>query len=219
MIANTLHRPLHSMPRSDETPLPPRHEGRRRTVGSPATGASEAAEPAAHDAPLSKTRRKAAMHDLQDLGEILVGLSSTRRKQLDLPERLDNAIADAQSITKWEARRRQMQFIGKLMRDVDPEPIRARIAQWSTAPAAEKARLASVERWRARLLAGGDAMEALAQAMPSADRDRLAALVARAAAERADNRSPHAYRELFRVLNAMVGSPAVSAESDEDADE
>jgi ribosome-associated protein len=206
------------MPRSDQTTAPPRRDGKRRNADT-ATADSPGAAALDDVAPLSKTRRKAAMHDLQDLGETLVGLNAARRAQLDLPERLDNAIADAQSITKWEARRRQMQFIGKLMRDVDPEPIRERIAQWSSAPAAEKVRLANVERWRERLLAGGDALAALAVAMPDADRSQIAALVARAQAERAGNQPPHAFRELFRLLNATVRAPAIAAPPGDDDDD
>ena len=97
---------------------------------------------------MSKTRRKAEMHDLQSLGEALVRLPAARLAELGLPERLADAIEQARAISKHEARRRQMQFIGRLMRDVDPDPIRARLAQWGEAPAAEKARLAAVERWR-----------------------------------------------------------------------
>ena len=113
-------------------------------------------ESAAHDpmatgeTPPSKTRRKAEMHALQDLGEAMVRLTPDRLAALTLPERLSDAIRDARNITRWEARRRQMQFIGRLMRDVDPLPIQARLEQWEGAPEAEKARLASVERWRRR---------------------------------------------------------------------
>jgi ribosome-associated protein len=97
-----------------------------------------------------------------------------------------------------------MQYIGRLMRDVDPEPIRARLAQWGTAPAAEKARLASVERWRERLLADSAALDQLCAAAPHADRARLSALVVRVQGERGRAAPPHAYRELFRVLNTLL---------------
>ncbi|MDH4181880.1 MAG: DUF615 domain-containing protein, partial [Betaproteobacteria bacterium] len=82
--------------------------------------------PATTDAPpLSKTRRKQAMHDLQDLGEALVALDPKALAKLDLPERLADAVAQARGITRHEARRRQLQYVGRLMRDVDPAPIRA----------------------------------------------------------------------------------------------
>jgi ribosome-associated protein len=155
---------------------------------------------------LSKTRRKTEMHDLQSLGETLVQLSSPRLSELGLPERLADAIEQARGIRKHEARRRQMQYIGRLMRDVDPEPIRARLAHWGAAPAAEKARLAAVERWRERLLVDSAALDQLCAAAPHADRARLSALVARAKGERARAIPPHAYRELFRVLNTLLST-------------
>jgi ribosome-associated protein len=146
------------------------------------------------------------MHDLQSLGETLVQLSAPRLSELGLPERLADAIEQARAISKHEARRRQMQYIGRLMRDVDPDPIRARLAQWGAAPAAEKARLAAVERWRERLLSDAVALDQLCAAVPHADRARLSALVVRVQGERARAAPPHAYRELFRVLNTLLST-------------
>jgi ribosome-associated protein len=149
------------------------------------------------------------MHELQSLGEALVQLSARRLTALGLPERLSDAIEQARAIGKHEARRRQMQYIGRLMRDVDPDPIRARLAHWGDAPAAEKVRLAEVERWRERLLADPGALDALCAAVPQTDRARISALVTRIRFERAHAAPPHAYRELFRALNALLaGTPA-----------
>ena len=78
----------------------------------------------------SKSARKRAMHELQDLGEALVALDPARVAALDLPERLADAIGEARTITKHEARRRQLQFIGRLMRDVDAQSIKNALAQW-----------------------------------------------------------------------------------------
>jgi len=144
------------------------------------------------------------MHELQSLGEALVRLPASRLAALDLPERLADAVEQTRAIGKHEARRRQMQYIGRLMRDVDPAPIRARLAQWTEAPAAEKARLASIERWRERLLAESGALDTLCAAIPHADRALLSALLTRVRAERAHAAPPHAYRELFRVLNTLL---------------
>jgi ribosome-associated protein len=154
----------------------------------------------------SKTRRKAAMHALQDLGEAMVRLTPARLAALALPEKLADAIAEARHITRWEARRRQMQFIGRLMRDIDPLPIQARLEQWAGAPNAEKARLANAERWRTRLLSEADALDRLCAEIASADRPRLEALVTRVRDERAHGQPPHAYRELFRTLNALFAA-------------
>jgi ribosome-associated protein len=99
-----------------------------------------------------------------------------------------------------------MQFIGRLMRDVDPLPIQARLEQWEGAPNAEKARLTHVERWRTRLLSEADALDRLCVENPRADRPRLEALVTRVRDERAHGQPPHAYRELFRALNALLAA-------------
>jgi ribosome-associated protein len=171
----------------------------------PQDAAPEDASPPSELVP-SKTRRKAEMHALQDLGEAIVRLTPARLAALALPERLADAILQARQITRWEARRRQMQFIGRLMRDVDPLPIQAKLEHWEGAPNAEKARLAHVERWRTRLLSDDDALDRLCAEHPCADRPRLEALVARIRDERAHGQPPHAYRELFRTLNALLGA-------------
>jgi ribosome-associated protein len=152
---------------------------------------------------LSKTQRKTEMSALQALGEALLNVGTARRAELDLPERLVEALDAAQRITPREARRRQLQFIGRLMRDIDAAPIRTRLAQWADAPNAEKARLHALERWRERLLAEDDALDRLCAEQPAADRARLAALVDAVHAERARDQPPRAYRELFRALTAL----------------
>lgn len=97
---------------------------------------------ASTDVLLSKTRRKRAMHELQDLGIALVELDATRLATLGLPENLIDAIALARTLRKHEARRRQLQYIGRLMRDVDPAPIRAALAEWDSAGGARARRVA-----------------------------------------------------------------------------
>ncbi|HEY8243624.1 MAG TPA: ribosome biogenesis factor YjgA [Casimicrobiaceae bacterium] len=153
----------------------------------------------------SKTQLKREMDALQDLGETLVGLDASRLAELDLPERLVDAISLARGITRHEARRRQMQYVGKLMRHVDAAPIRATLERWDTVPQAEKARFASIERWRARLLDDAQAIDAFVAAHPSADRDALARAIVAALAERAGGGAPRAFRELFRLLRHAVG--------------
>ena len=164
---------------------------------------------------LSKTRRKEEMTALQELGAALLRLAPSRRAELALPERLTEALEAAQRIPQREARRRQLQFIGRLMREVDAAPIRARLAQWADAPHAEKARLHAVERWRERLLAETGALDALCAERPAADRARLAGLIASVRAERVQARPARAYRELFRALAALLqggsASPAPSS--------
>src|SRR3982750_687802 len=87
----------------------------------------------------SKSQRKRDMAELQDIGTRLVLLNAEQLSHFDLPERLREAIEDAQRIRNFEGRRRQMQFIGKLMREVDAAPIRARLEQWDGAGRREPA--------------------------------------------------------------------------------
>lgn len=90
-----------------------------------------AAPTRAADEPPSKTQRKRMMHDLQELGAELVVLDPSKIAMLGLPEPLADAIALARRLTRHEAKRRQMQYIGRLMRDVDPVPLRETLARWS----------------------------------------------------------------------------------------
>jgi len=151
----------------------------------------------------SKTQRKAEMDALQALGEALLEVGPERLAELVLPETLVEALEAARRIKQREARRRQLQFIGRLMRNIDAAPIRSRLAQWAQTPTSEKARLHAVQRWRERLLSEAEGLEALCAERPSADKQRLAALVESVRAERAHGQPPRAYRELFRVLNAL----------------
>ena len=152
----------------------------------------------------SKTRRKHAMHALQNLGEALVALDPKRLQQLELPERLVDAVLQARGIRAHEGRRRQMQYIGKLMRDIDPAPVQAALEGWAHGPKEENARFAAVERWRDRLLVEPAALDDFVSAYPQADRRHLESLVHDANLERVRGGPPHRYRELFRQLKAAV---------------
>ncbi len=155
----------------------------------------------------SKSARKREMHDLQALGAALVALEPARLAALGLPERLADAIAQARTITAHEGRRRQMQYVGRLMRDVDPAPLRAALAGWYQGPAAERARFAALERWRERLLADAQGLADFVAAHPAADAAALAELVAQARSERLQGGPPHKYRALFRALDRVVDAP------------
>lgn len=161
----------------------------------------------------SKTQLKREMDALQDLGETLVGLDGARLASLDLPERLVDAIVLARGITRHEARRRQIQYVGRLMREVDPAPIRAALERWETVPREEKARFATLERWRERLLDDPQAIDAFVAAHPAADRDALARAVAAARAERGSGGPPKAFRELFKWLRRAAGDADTSTGS------
>ena len=192
------------MPRPDE-------REHRRPRGAANTDEMRTGEAAADSAPPSKTRRKAEMHALQDLGEALIRLDPKRLDLLAaeaaLPERLVDAIREAQSITAWGGRKRQLQYVGKLMRNVDPEPIRRRLDLWAHGHAIDSARQHALEQWRDRLIAEPAALDLLAAQKPRLDRPRFRALIARARDEHARGQPPHAFRELFRELKALDSEP------------
>ena len=154
----------------------------------------------------SKTQRKQEMHALQDLGERLAELPADKLARLELPERLAIAINEYRRFSKWEARRRQMQFIGRLMRDIDAAPIIAQLDIWAGTSRAAVAGFHAVEEWRDRLLAaeGAGALDALVAAHPEADRARIALLIDRARVERAGGRPPANFRLLFRELARLI---------------
>jgi ribosome-associated protein len=152
----------------------------------------------------SKTERKRAMHELQALGERLVGLNPEQLAAIALPEDLHHAVEQARRITKHEARRRQMQYIGRLMRDVDPEPIREKLRAWDGISTEETARVHRIERWREELIEDDGAIGALLHAHPGIDTQRLRALVRNAREERNAGRPPRAFRELFRMLRDII---------------
>lgn len=152
----------------------------------------------------SKTRRKKEMLELQELGVALTGLGDEQLDGLELPDALRDAVVEARRITQFEARRRQLQYIGKLMRGVDPGPIRAMLDEQGVRARREIAALRRVEAWRERLLAEPAGLAQLAAEQPAADLPQLRALIEAARRERAEGRPPHSSRELFRALRALL---------------
>ena len=152
----------------------------------------------------SKTQRKREMHELQGLGARLVELNPQQLDEIGLPEDLRDAVEFAQRTTKHEARRRQLQYIGKLMRSVDPAPIREKLKIWDGISVEHTARQHRVERWRDRLIEDESALDELVREHPGIDARHLRALARKAREERAAGSPPRAYRELFRALRAIV---------------
>lgn len=152
------------------------------------------------DETLSKTRKKAQMHALQKLGTELVDLSKERLASMQLPETLAEAIREAQRITAHEGRRRQMQYIGRLMRDIDPAPIQERLDAWRGQSKTEIARQHGMERLRDKLIANDSALTEFAQKHPGVDLQALRNLIRNARKEAAEGRAPKSYREIFKVI-------------------
>ena len=153
----------------------------------------------------SRTRRKLDDLALQELGEALVTVPEAKLAELDLPERLGDAIMHARGISKFGARRRQMQYIGRLMREEgDAETIRARLDAWNGVSVEETARLHLIERWRLKLLDDDKGLDALIAEFPRADIQRLRTLIRNTKREKEAEKPPKSFRELFQVLRETL---------------
>lgn len=153
----------------------------------------------------SKTRRKAEMHELQDLGAALVELAPGQLKRIDLPEDILDAVLQWQRFTKHEAKRRQLQYIGKLMRATDPEPIRAGLALLRGESAEETARLHKRERLRLRLLEDEKVLSEIAELWPHADLTQLRQLRRNALKEQEAGKPPKSFRAIFQIFKELEG--------------
>jgi ribosome-associated protein len=152
------------------------------------------------DGRVSKTKRKQEMHALQALGVELVALSESLLYDMGLDAPLLGAVLEAKRIRSHEARRRQMQYIGRLMRDVDPAPIRERLAALKGESAQSAAAHRRLEALRSQLMEDDEALTGFAAAHPAADLQALRTLLRNARKEQKEGRPPRAYRELFRYL-------------------
>ncbi|HEU4780867.1 MAG TPA: ribosome biogenesis factor YjgA [Steroidobacteraceae bacterium] len=153
----------------------------------------------------SKSMRKREAAAAQDLGTRLIALKENELTALDLPETLQDAILLAKRITSRGGLARQRQYIGKLMRDIDPAPIEAALSEESRVSAQDAEKHKRVEAWRARLLAEGpSALDDLLKWRPGADRKALQVLITKATNERVDPASRDgASRELFRSIRSL----------------
>jgi ribosome-associated protein len=154
----------------------------------------------------SKSERKRRSDDLQALGEALIDLPQSELDALPLPDPLREAVMLARRITAHGGLYRQKQYIGKLMRKIDAEPIRAALDAKGERERVQALRFRRVEQWRDRLLQeGAAAIEHLrAESKVQIDIQVLGELVDRARAERARGGPPHSSRELFRVLREAL---------------
>lgn len=151
----------------------------------------------------SKTKKKEAMHELQDLGTELVELSVGQLKRIKLPENIYDAVRECQKITAHGARRRQLQYLGKLMRTADDEPIRAGLALIRGESSAEIARLHRLERFRIRLMEDETFLSDIAATWPSADLQHLRQLRRNALKEQETGKPPKNFRAIFQALQEL----------------
>jgi ribosome-associated protein len=157
------------------------------------------------EARASKSARKREAASLQELGVELAALPDREIDGLELPDDLITALRDLRRLPTHGAQLRQRQYIGKLMRKIDPEPLLAKLKERKQRHDVEVRHFQRIETWRDRLLQEPDAIDQLLEEHPDADRGELARLVEKAAKERLDQRPPSGARELFAFLRRLLG--------------
>jgi ribosome-associated protein len=165
----------------------------------------------------SKSELKRQMTELQKLGEQLVAEPRDRVKRVPMPEDVRDAILMCQTITNHEGRRRQLQYVGKMMRTLNEEEVAAiqrTIDSWKGASKAQTAALHALERRREKLLADDKELTKLLSEHPDLDVQQLRTLIRNARKEQAENKPPKAYREIFQILKELGKEPAAAEDED-----
>lgn len=195
----------------DPTRKPTSRRRARQAMGADAFAPLRASSDGAGEAPsgdagegISKTRRKAQSHALQALGQRLVELPDGKLESIPLPDDLRRAILDARGISAREGRRRQLQYIGKLMRSADAGPIADALAVDGLAHRREVAAMHAAEAWRDGLLDGSRTLAAFVEGHPDAASRPLSQLITQARRERASGASGRHARTLYRHLLAAI---------------
>jgi ribosome-associated protein len=157
------------------------------------------------DLPPSKSEIKRRMLALQELGEALVALNDKQLARIPVEDdRLSEAIREARAIRSNSARRRHLQFIGKLMRDIDPGPIRRALQEMHQRHEQDKESFHLLEQLRDEILETGVAgVEQAMARWPEADRQQLRQLVLQHQREQQRGKPPAASRKLFRYLREL----------------
>lgn len=153
----------------------------------------------------SKSQVKREMHELQKLGEELVALSAAARAKIPLDDELQDALQLADKLgSKREALRRHIQFIGRLMRSRDIEPIEQALAVIRNTNQAATRQFHKVEHWRDKLLADNDALTEFIAAYPQVDVQQLRQLIRNAKKEQEKQQPPKYFRELFQLIKPLI---------------
>jgi ribosome-associated protein len=153
----------------------------------------------------SKSQRKKEVHDLQKIGETLVSLSNSLLAQIPLPNYLLESIYHAQTLKSHEAIRRQLQYIGKLMREVDIVPIEAALKKIQFRHQEDAAQFHLIEEWREKLISKGDeALQELVEIQPLTNRQVLRQLIRKAQFDRLHNKKTGGEKSLFEHLRDLL---------------
>lgn len=158
--------------------------------------------------PISKTKLKAEADAQQAIGKRLIDLPKDKLNKLALPENLHEAVVEAKRLTANGAIRRQLQYIGRLMREIDTTTIVEQLARWDGKHTEENARFHTLERWRDRLISESinpqsTALQAFINLYPNAEIQQLRLLSRNAQREASANKPPKSSRELFKLLRTL----------------
>ena len=154
--------------------------------------------------PPSKSQRKRDAHAVRDLGVELVKLKAAQLEKIPLPDAIRDAVMQAQQIKAHGARRRQLQYLGKLLRQIDSEPIAEGLTNLQSDTAVNKRELHWLEQTRAALIAGEEGiLDEVFMRYPQAERQHLRRLIEIVQREQAQDRPPATSRQLFRYLRAL----------------
>lgn len=157
------------------------------------------------DSPIvSKTKLKAEADAAQAIGQKLIELPKDKLLKLALPEALVDAVLEAKRITANGAIRRQRQYLGRLMRDIDTAPIVEQLQKWEGKHQEENARFHGMERWRTRLMSDEEAVSKFISAYPHVDSQHLRTLIRNAQREEDAQKPPKSSRELFKLIRETL---------------
>jgi len=163
---------------------------------------SEKSQPDPH----SKTKRKNEMLDLQKLGKTLIDLPASELAKIPLPENLLDAIHLAHTLKSHEAIRRHLQYIGKIMRDLDAESIQVALKKIKFHKEQRAVQFHKTEEWRDQLISGDDELvEKFLEQHPQGDRQKLRLLIRKAKHDRANNKNTGGETGLFKYLRELIG--------------
>lgn len=183
--------------------------------------AREADAPFDEEGRPSKSQLKREAHELQKLGDDLAALPEARLAELPMDDRLREAVMTLRQTRSHEGRRRQLQFVGKLMRQADAEPLREAVARIRLGGARDSLRLHEIERWRAELLADDEALTRWAAGHPGSDLQQLRSLVRQARTDRVPDAAPgvaqrqgRAFREIFQFIQQALADAAALTDGD-----
>ncbi len=156
----------------------------------------------------SRNELKKTMQDLQELGEAIASLPVDRLDKLKIDERLRDAIDELRRTKSFEGKRRQIQYIGKLMKHENPEPLREAVASVRVGSGTDTLALHQAEYWRDQLLAGDDALANWVKEYPATDVQQMRSLVRAARKEKLEPGERHgrAYRDLFKLVKELMST-------------